>query len=120
MTWFNFEIDELYIGDGNLARPSVDDGEAAFFPSLHISDRSRIQRLTVDVSADNFFYDMLHADAQPTVAGRGLGFNAIRSLTITCLTPSLDIVLNEVHDNTGEMQAWTINKEGEAILGKFQ
>jgi len=56
VTYFDPDIDELYIGAGNLSIDDEDDdGAHAFFQALLPEERSGIKNLVIDMDLDSYF-----------------------------------------------------------------
>jgi len=108
-TYFDSEIDSLYLGVGNF-HPSGNDAIASFIRLLQPRDLNSIKNLIMDATIETIYPDEEYN--QPGLMS--LGLKNIESITIVGKTKKSekDMVLQKSESQIGEFQAWKFNKDG--------
>lgn len=110
MTYFNSDIDRLYIGVGNF-HPETWDPASVFFQAIARSDRDAIEYLAIDSKINWFLKD----DEEPHQVDF---FDLWRLRTIVEVLPgeeNIDITFCNSPTQVGELHGWSMSPKSQAM-----
>jgi hypothetical protein len=141
MVYFDFSVDALFIGVGNVS-PSRTDPASLLFRTLQYNDLRRLEHLIIDDKMYSLYpgveevehgtdsdggddhegfdnavdssVDNPESDASERSLNK-LGLERLQSITIINNYGDNDLVLHETEDNKGEFHAWCISDDGKPV-----